>query len=306
MAEQGFTGIIAAPHTPMNRDGSCALDRIPDQVQCLQANGVSGAFLCGSTGEGMALSVAERMAVADRWREEADDDLKIFIHAGHHSIEESKRLARHAQQEIRADAIASVAPGYDKPETPRDLVAFCEQVSLAAPDTPFYYYHIPVKTDVPISGSAFLLEAKERIPALAGIKYSHSDMLDLGQCLDIAGDTLQVFFGQDENLLAALALGVHGAIGSTYNFATPLYHRLIDAFQAGDLSTARAWQAKSRALATVLHESRDIVGTKAAMRAIGIDCGPVRLPLRSLSEEEYKSFHVRLTDIGFFDYCSKV
>lgn len=306
MAEQGFTGIFAAPHTPMHLDGSCALDRIPEQVRCLQENGVSGAFLCGTTGEGVALSVPERMAVAERWREAAGDTLQIFIHAGHHSIEESKRLARHAQQEIRADAIAAVAPGYDKPETVRDLVGFCEQVSQDAPDTPFFYYHIPGKTDVPITGSEFLLEAKDRIPMLAGIKYSHSDMLDLGRCLDIAGDTLRVFFGQDENLLAALALGVHGAIGSTYNFATPLYHRLVEAFQAGDLSTARSWQAKARELAMVLHEYRDIVGTKAAMRAIGIDCGPVRLPLRSLTEEEYKAFHVRLTDIGFFDYCCRV
>jgi len=179
-------------------------------------------------------------------------------------------------------------------------------VSLAAPDTPFYYYHIPVKTDVSISGSLFLERALDRIPMLEGIKYSHTDMLDLGRCLDIAGDALQVFFGQDENLLAALALGVDGAIGSTYNFAASLYHHLIAAFQQGDMSAARTDQAKARELAVLLHEYRDIVGTKAAMRAIGLDCGPPRLPLRALSEEEYKAFHVRLTDIGFFDYCSRV
>lgn len=306
MTEQGFNGFIAAPHIPMNPDGSCCMDRIPDQVRCLKENGIRGAFLCGTTGEGMALTVEERLAIAERWRQEAGENLEILIHVGHHSIAESKRLARHAEQEVGADAIASVAPGYDKPETAGDLVAFCEQISLVAPNTPFYYYHIPVKTGVDITGSAFLEQALPRIPTLKGIKYSHSDLMDLGQCLDIAGDNLQVLFGQDENLLAALALGVDGAIGSTYNFAAPLYHHLIAAYQQGEIEVARADQAKARQLAGLLHQYRDIVGTKAAMRAIGIDCGPARLPLRSLSEEEYKAFHAELTEIGFFDYCCKV
>ncbi|HKJ66827.1 MAG TPA: dihydrodipicolinate synthase family protein [bacterium] len=300
-----LTGIIAAVHTPMQDDGSLNLDRVQEQATCLQGNGVTGAFLCGTTGEGMSLSLQERMQLAEKWREIADSSFPILIHVGHLSLEESKVLARHAQSEIGAAAIAAVAPSYYKPETVEELVDFCEVVASAAPDTPFYYYHIPAHTGVDFPMIEFLKRGHKYIPTLAGIKYSHADMMDLGQCLEFEDGKYQIFFGQDENLLAALALGVEDAIGSMYNFAAPLFLRIVDAIQHGDFQTARQAQSRARQLAVVLERFHDVVATKAAMRAIDIDCGPPRLPLHRLSEEEYTQFHAALNGIDFFDYASK-
>jgi N-acetylneuraminate lyase len=83
-----------------------------------------------------------------------------------------------------------------------------------------------------------------------------------------------------------VALGVRGAVGTTYNFAAPLYHRVLAAFEAGDLATARREQARSVELVRLLQGFGFLPAAKALMGLLGIDCGPVRAPLRPLGEEE--------------------
>jgi len=304
--KEHLTGLIAAPHTAMHADGSLNLDMIEKQAQCLINNGVKGAFVCGSTGEGISLSTSERVRVAERWRDVVDAALPIIVQVGHHSLAEAKALAEHAQNKIGARAIASLSPSYFKPKRLEELVCFCAEVAAAAPDTPFYYYHQPGFSGVSLPMPEFLRMAGERIASLAGLKFSDGDLMEFGQCLDLAGDRFDILFGADEALLAALALGGRGAIGSTYNFAAPLFQEIIRAFEAGDMAAARTGQRRARELVEVLREFGGLTAIKAAMKAIGIDCGPCRLPLRTLTDGEYEQFCARLDEIGFFTYCSKV
>ncbi len=77
------TGLVPAPHTPMHADGSVNLDTIDKQAELLIANGVSGVFVCGTTGEGMSLTVQERLDIAERWQALAGDTLQVIVHVGH-------------------------------------------------------------------------------------------------------------------------------------------------------------------------------------------------------------------------------
>ena len=128
--------------------------------------------------------------------------------------------------------------------------------------------------------------------------------MDFGQCVHLDDGKFSMLFGSDENLLAAVALGATGAVGSTYNFAVPLYQRLLKAYEAGDMATAQMEQARSRQFAAVLKKFGGVVSGKAVMKMIGIDCGPVRLPLRNLTSEQYESLYAELEQIGFFDIIS--
>jgi len=303
---QHLTGLIAAPHTPMHPDGSLNLDMIDKQAQCLIANGIKAVFVCGSTGEGISLSTPERVQVVEKWKDASDDALPILVQVGHHSLTEAKALAGHAEAKIAARGIASIAPSYFKPKRIEDLVSFCAEVASAAPNTPFYYYHQPGNSGVNFSMPEFLKIAADRIPNFAGLKYSDGDLMDFGRCLDFDQGRFDILFGQDETLLAALAIGARGAIGSTYNFAAPLYHNIINAYQAGDMPAAQAAQARARDLVALLAEYGSLSAIKAASKAIGIDCGPCRLPLRTLTAEQYEQFVARLEQIGFFTYCSKI
>jgi N-acetylneuraminate lyase len=108
-------------------------------------------------------------------------------------------------------------------------------------------------------------------------------------------------------LLSGLAMGAQGAIGSTYNYAAPVYHRIIAAFARGDLAAAQAEQARANAMIAVLirHGGMPPAG-KAFMKAIGLDCGGSRLPLRSLTDEQAEALRAEAEAAGFFSFASRV
>ena len=157
-----------------------------------------------------------------------------------------------------------------------------------------------------IPATEFLLQTDGQIPTLAGVKFTHEDLMDYGQATQVAAGRYAMLFGRDEILLAGLSLGAVGAVGSTYNFAAPLFCRLIKAFQAGDLPAAREEQARARDFITVVHRHGGLAAGKIVMKFIGVDCGPVRLPLRQPSAEREQSLRNELERVGFFDYCCKL
>ena len=300
-----LSGLIAAPHTPFRPDGALALELVAQQARLLAHNGVSGAFICGTTGEGPSLTNDERRKVAEAWIAARPAGLAVVVHVGHLCLADARSLAAHAQQ-IGADAIATVAPSFFKPAAQAELVEWCAQVAAGAPTLPFYYYTIPSMTGVALSSADFLAAAESRIPNLVGIKFTFENLMDFTRATTHAGGKFNVLFGRDETLLAGLGLGAKGAVGSTYNFAAPLYLRIIDAFKRGDLEAARRDQTRAIEFIGVLDRHGGLAAGKAAMKLIGLDCGPVRLPLRALTARDEASLREGFEKIGFFDYASKL
>jgi len=298
-------GLIAAPPTPMRADGSLNLSAVDKLYRMLVANGVRGAFVCGTTGEGMSLTVQERRRAAQRWRELAEGNFVVLVHVGHNCLHDCRALAAHAQQ-IGAHGIALMAPGFFKPSCLDDLVLFCADVAACAPDLPFYYYHMPAMSGVSTPVADFLGATADRIPTLAGAKFTYEDLLDYGRCLVLDGGRFDMLFGRDEILLSALALGARGAIGTSYNFAAPLYRRIMEAYDAGDMATAQAEQSRAREMVALLYRSGGLAAVKPIMQMIGLDCGPPRLPLHRLDASECARLHDGLEGVGFFEYCCRV
>lgn len=293
-----LTGLIAAPHTPLTADGSLNPAVVAQQAEILLANKVNGAFICGSTGESHSLTTAERMKTAEAWRAAIGSrPLKLIVHTGHNSVEDARALAAHAAA-IKADATAAMAPCYYKPGTVEDLIAFCAPVAASASALPFYFYDIPALTGVNLSMPDFLKKGATRMPNLAGLKFTTTNLMSLQQCLEVEDGRFNILFGVDEMLLGALALGVHGAVGSTFNYAAPLYHKIIAAFEKGDLATARALQLKSVKLVEILLQYGVLAGGKALMALLGADCGPVRPPARALTEAQISSLRQQVLDLG--------
>lgn len=294
-----LTGLVAAPCTPLRPDGALNPGAVPRLARLLLESGVQGAFVCGTTGECHSLTVAERRSLAELWVEAAAGRMPVIVHVGHHSLPDAQELARHAER-IGATAIASLSPSYFKPSNVADLVEYCVRVAEAAPATPFYYYHIPSLTGVALSMTDFLAQGSERIPTLAGIKFTHNDLMMLQECLAAAEGRFDIVHGSDETLLAGLALGVRGAVGSTYNFAAPIYREVIRCFEAGDLAGARQAQRQSVELVRELLDFGVFRACKAIMKLMGVDCGPVRPPLRPLSAAETEDLYRRLKPLDIF------
>jgi len=130
-----LTGLVAAPHTPFRPDGALNLDAIPRIAALLAHNGVSGAFICGTTGEGCSLTIAERKEVANTWRRSSPAGLKLAVHVGHLCLEDSCLLAAHAEQ-IGADAVATIAPSFFRPASVDDLVEAGQHPPASAAPAP--------------------------------------------------------------------------------------------------------------------------------------------------------------------------
>lgn len=301
---QHLSGLITACYTPMHADTSLNLDMIePLAERCIQDE-VAGVFICGATGEFASLSVAERISIAERWRAATADRLKLIVHVGGTCLSDCQHLAKHAAK-IGADGISAIAPYFYKPATLEVLVDFCAVVSGAASHLPFYYYHLPPLSGVDFPMFDFLQRGADRIAGLAGIKYSNTDLMDMGRCVNFDGGRFNILFGVDEMLLSGLVLGSPGAVGTSYSFAAGLYNRIIEAFKSGDMETARQQQGRSMELLAIARRYGGHRGMKQIMKMIGLDCGPIRLPWRPLSVMEYDTMHTELDAIGFWEYCSQ-
>jgi len=299
-------GLVAAPFTPMHPDGTLNLDAVEPYAAMLARNGVIGAFVGGTTGESLSLASEERMLLTEAWTDAAPDGLRVIVHAGAESLEEARMLAGHAAA-CGAFGVASMPPTFFKPAGVDGLVAWCAAVAEAADGRPFYYYHIPSLTGVHAAMAEFLPVAAERIANLAGVKYTGEDLNDFSLTLDACGDRFDVLYGRDETLLAGLALGARGAVGSTYNFAAPLYLQLMEALAAGKLDTARDLQRTSRQMIAALRDVSDsfLPAAKAVMAMVGVDCGSVRPPLPALAPEQVEAVRESLARLGFEEFRNR-
>jgi N-acetylneuraminate lyase len=294
-------GLIAAPHTPFHADGSLNLAPVEQQAELLAADGVAGVFIGGSTGECHSLTVAERRALAERWAAVVrGSPLALVVHVGGNCLADARELARHAE-DLDAAAIAALSPSYYKPATLDLLAACCAEIAGAAPSRPFYFYDIPSMTGVHHSMPDFLELAAERVPTLVGIKFTNPDLTAYLRGLRHADGRFDLPWGVDEALLGALAVGAEGGVGSSYNFAAPLYLRLIAAFRRGDLAAAREEQARSVLLIRTLSRFGYLPAARAVLGMLGVPVGPPRLPNAPLQGDETE-LRAALTAIGFFEW----
>jgi N-acetylneuraminate lyase len=293
---------VAATHTPFHADGSLAPEVVPTQAAFLAANGIRTVFVTGSTGECHALTSAERLAIYDAWSDAGPaNGLTVIAHVGGNALEDVRIWARHAQA-VGLAAIGAIAPSYDTPRTLADLIDWCAAVAAAAPDLPFYYYSFPAMTGVSFPMERFLVEAPARIPNLAGVKFTNPDVVSYRRSLDVAGDRFDLPWGVDEALLAGLALGARGAVGSTYNFAPQLSALLRAAFDRGDLVEARRRQSQSIALIDALAEIGYMGAAKALMGRLGVPVGPARLPHGNPTADQVDALMARLAALGFAEW----
>ncbi len=295
-------GLVAATHTPFHADGRLNLHAVEAQAAHLLGRGVTTLFVGGSTGESSSLTVPERLALAQRWFEvAAGTPLQIIVHVGANCLADAATLAAQAERG-GARAISALAPSYFKPRSVADLVACAAEVAAAAPATPFYFYDIPALTGVCLPMPELLDLARDRIPTLAGLKFTNPDLMAYQLCLRADGGRWDLPFGIDEHMLGALAMGARGAVGSGFNFAAPVYHRLLAAFERGDWAAARDEQFRGVRLIRLFAGLGYLAAAKAAMGLLGVEVGPPRLPNHRLSDGQTTQLRTDLEQMGFFDW----
>ena len=299
-------GLIDAPFTPFHEDGSLNLAPIPEYAALLARNGLKGVFINGSSGEGYMLTEEERMQLAEAWMAAVPEDFKVIVHVGSTSVMSSRRLAEHAPK-IGAWGIGAMATPFPKIGSIEQLCRYCEEIASAAPELPFYYYHIPAFNGAFLSMYDFLKAVDGRIPNFAGIKYTFESLYEYNRCRRYQNGKFDMLHGQDETILPCLAMGgAQGGIGGTTNYNGRCLTGILEAWEKGDLEKARQLQYFAQDVIDVICNFRgNIVGGKRIMKLIGLDLGPNRVPFMSVTEEEEQELRRQLEAIDFFSHCNK-
>lgn len=274
LTDLGHRPLIVAAVTPLTDDGT-ALDAaaVPAYVAFLASHGADGVFACGTTGEGVLLSLDERRRAAEAYRAAVGGAL--IVHAGAQTTADTVALATHAR-EIGADAVAVIAPPYF-PLDDESLTAHFVAAARAAAPLPFYCYAFTARSGYPLP-----IEVIGRIGAsvdnLAGLKVSEAPFERVAPYLQLG---LPVLIGSEPLITAGLA---RGALGTVSGMAAAFPDVVRAGLDAGDEAAAvrlgelrRAMEASGQFIAAAKH----VLGIR------GVPVGPgMRAPLRTLSSTE--------------------
>jgi N-acetylneuraminate lyase len=299
-----MTGLVAAVVTPMDAKGELNLEVVPRVVDHLEKDGITGIYIAGSTGEGMSLTDEERRAVAEAYVGTAKGRMKTFVQVGHNSLKASAELAGHAEA-IGADAVSATPTGYFKVSGEVELVESLLPIVEAAPKTPFYYYHIPFLSGVTLDPMKFTDVAMDRLPTFCGIKYSDGGSLYNLPLLEKVAPGLEFLSGSDEAYLMSVAQGFRAAVGSTYNYAAPIYDHVRNALSVGDFERARLWQRRALEMLGAMFSTCGRASLKVMMQMVGIDCGPVRRPIDPASAGQVAALQKQLEEMGWFEWVEQ-
>ena len=290
-------GLIAAAHTPFNKDGSVNYGLVEKQAKVLLGQKVSGVYVSGTTGEGISCSVAERKRLFDEWVRVAKGRLFLIAHTGALAMPDAQELGEHAAK-CGMDAVSVVPANYFKPGSLDVLIDYLNAALEGCRKLPFYYYHTGM-SGINFDMEAFLKRADGRIGNLAGIKFNYPDLYMYARCLKACGGKYDITWGIDEWYAGAVAMGAKSAIGSTYNYAAPLYYKIAAAVRKGDVAKATAGMRKVCDIVDILVQYGGVAGGKAMMAVHGLDMGDVRLPCKSLTAAEKADCVKRLRKIGY-------
>ena len=274
LADLDHRPLIVAAITPLTADGAALDDAaIPAYVAFLETHGADGIFACGTTGEGVLLSLDERRRTAAAFREAASGFL--VVHAGAQTTADTVALAAHAI-EIGADAVAVIPPPYFALDADALTAHFVAAARACAP-LPFYCYAFTARSGYPLP-----VEVIRRIGAsvdnLAGLKVSESPFERVAPYLGLG---LPVLIGSEPLIAEGIA---GGAIGTVSGMASAFPDVVRSALDAGDPAAT----ARLGSLRTAMEESGQFIA--AAKHVLGlreVEVGPgMRAPLRTLRADE--------------------
>ena len=303
-----FRGIFPAFYACYDEAGEVSVSGVKALTRHLVAKGVKGVYVGGSSGECIYQSVEERKKTLEAVVQAAEGKLTIIAHVACNSTRDSKELAAHAQS-MGVDAIAAIPPIYFKlPEY--GIAKYWNDISSAAPDTPFVIYNIPQLAGVALTVP--LLDEMLKNPNVIAVKNSSTPVQDIETFISCAArdgrDDFIVFNGPDEQVISGLIMGAQGAIGGTYAVMPELFLKIYDiAENGGDLELARQIQYDIDNIIAALCSTKGAM--YAAIKAVmkirdGLDLGGVREPLYNLVEEDKPKVEncVRLIDEAVAKY----
>lgn len=292
MASFAPVGILGPITTPFAAAEALDLAGLATNIRAQLANGLHGILVCGSTGEAALLDETERATLLEAARAAVPKDRLLLMGTGAESTRQCVQRCRDAGAR-GADAVLVVAPHYYGPQMTSDAMrAHYRRVADESP-IPAMLYNIPKYMHFRLEPE--LVAELATHPNIVGIKDSSGDLALLEGYLKSQGPSFTVMTGNAGQLLPSLQMGARGGIVAVGLFATRLCRDVYDGFSSGDIARATAAQDKIRPMATQIVAGMGVPGVKAALDAVGLVGGPVRLPLLPLPADQRPAVQALVT-----------
>lgn len=288
MEKTFFTGACTALVTPFI-GGQVNYPMLERLLQRQMEAGISAVVLCGTTGESPTLSDKEKLDIFRRGKAFVGDRMKIICGTGSNDTRHAVELSI-AAQEVGADGLLVVAPYYNKGNPEGQLAHY---IAIAhAVKIPVIIYNVPSRTGIDLSVEVY--RRLSRIPNIVGVKEASSDIVKIARIHNACGSAFTIWSGNDDQAVAAMALGAKGVISVLSNVLPVETQAMANAALAGDFDTASDLQCQMLPLIDTLFREVNPIPVKAAMKTIGFDCGSCRLPLGKAANETLEQLNTHL------------
>ena len=280
MSEHTLAGMYAALLTPLTREGALNVPMAQKLLLHLTSQGLTGAYIAGTTGEGMRLSFETRRQLVESLMEVLPEGKRMFVHVGTPNVRDAIRLAEHAAAH-GADAISSLPPAAGSDE----VMAYYKELSANSP-LPLIVYYFPKAAPAAFQKSQELLDICD-LPNVLGVKFTDFNVYLLNQLVNRGK---LVFNGYDEALASGLLMGAQGGIGTTYNALGPVVLELAAAAKRGDWERARTLQVAVNQVLDIFFRYPFFPAVRESVKQLGFDCGPMASGEDFASEAQREAF----------------
>lgn len=275
-----FTGAGVAIVTPMHADGSVNYEKLGEIIDVQIENGTDCIVICGTTGESAALNHSEHVKAISCAVERTNHRVPVIAGAGSNDTAYAVELCKEAAT-AGADALLSVTPYYNK-TSQAGLIRHFNTIADAT-DLPVVLYNVPSRTGMRIAPSTYLELSKH--PNIVATKEACGDISEIAMTRALCGDELNMYSGDDNQIVPIMALGGLGVISVLSNICPRETHDICQLFLDGKTKESAALQLKYLKLMNDMFLDVNPIPVKEAMNIMGMQVGPCRLPLVELSPE---------------------
>ena len=274
-----FKGCGTAIATPFNEQG-VNLTEFKKLLDFQISNHVDAIIVCGTTGESSTMTKQEKIDLITCAVKTSNKKVPIIVGTGSNNTAQAIENSKLAES-LGADGLLVVTPYYNKC-TQSGLIAHYKAIAESV-SIPIILYSVPSRTGVNIEPNTCLELSK--IPNIVAIKEASGNISQIAKIASLCGDNLNIYSGNDDQIVPILSLGGIGVISVLSNVKPELTHNIVQSFLDGDIETARKLQLDSLPLINLLFSEVNPIPVKAALNILGFDFGNPRLPLTPLSNK---------------------
>lgn len=293
MKKPVFTGAAVAIITPMHADGSVNYEELGRVIEDQIAHHTDAIVICGTTGESPALDHEEHTECIRYTVKKVAGRVPVIAGTGSNDTRYAIQLSLQAQED-GADALLLVTPYYNK-TSQTGLVAHYTAIANAV-NLPCILYNVPSRTGCNLQPATLAELAK--LPNINAVKEASGNISQVAEVAQLCGDDLNIYSGNDDQIVPLLALGGKGVISVLSNVAPQYTHDLCAKWFAGDTAGSLEMQLKALPLCKALFADVNPIPVKWAMNRLEWQAGPCRLPLVEPSEAVQERLETAMRDFG--------